>query len=231
MKTAWATVFSIIVLCVVAVVAATPAPACADSWPPATSWSEVSPCGAYRFTAHPPPLDDFYPKNEGDRPEGVLERQLGKEGWQEVWRKPLVNEIGPLSAIVSDDGRYVVTFDNWYSTGYGENVIAIYNENGSLVRSMPLTALIPDDYIETLETSTSSVRWELDKGFVDERAEAWIDVSFPVCCWPPKEPPRSLRFTLDLTDGSISRPSPSQWDLAMQEAEEVRALLYPNAVE
>lgn len=230
MKSAWVTVLSIVAVCVVAVAAFTPTPACADSWPPPKTWSATSANGACRFTAIPPPHDGFVPRDEEVRPTGILERLLPSGEWQEIWRRPLVNDVAPLTALITDDGRYVVTFDNWYSSGYGQHVVSIYRADGSLVRSRPLTDFVPSNYIETLETTTSSVYWRKGEGFALGGKTAWIDISFPVMSWPPEDR-RTLRFTVDLSDGSIGRPSDAQWQAAMQEAEKVRAVLYPNAVE
>jgi hypothetical protein len=50
----------------------------------------------------------------------------------------LVNEVAPVTALVSDDGRYLATFDNWHSRGYGDDTIVIYRTDGSLIRSLSL---------------------------------------------------------------------------------------------
>ena len=33
---------------------------------------------------------------------------------------PLVNEVSPVTALVSDSGN-TITFDNWHSVGYGDD--------------------------------------------------------------------------------------------------------------
>lgn len=50
------------------------------------------------------------------------------------WTAPLSNRVAPVSALVSDSGRYVVTFDNWDQVGYGDDVVAVYDgSNGTLL--------------------------------------------------------------------------------------------------
>ena len=49
----------------------------------------------------------------------------------EVWNRKLINKIAPVYALVSNDGQRVITLDNWHSMGYGLDVLAVYNENGT----------------------------------------------------------------------------------------------------
>lgn len=44
------------------------------------------------------------------------------------WSGPLVNEQAPVDAVVSDDGRTLVTFDEW--THLGTHAVVIYDKNG-----------------------------------------------------------------------------------------------------
>ena len=75
-----------------------------------------------------------------------------------IWQKPLLNEIGPVDAIVANNGSSVVTFDNWYSRGHGENVFVVYDENGEAKMSYELKEISPfplNDYKE----SKTSIHW------------------------------------------------------------------------
>ena len=71
----------------------------------------------------------------------------------------LVNEVSPVSALVSDDGAYVVTFDDWYSVGHGDNVVVIYRSDGTLVKKFGLEDLLTPGDIEKLPRTTSSIWW------------------------------------------------------------------------
>src|SRR4051794_20165551 len=46
-------------------------------------------------------------------------------GYAKKKQFPLANEVAPISAIVSNKGDYVVTFDNWHAVGYGDDVVLI----------------------------------------------------------------------------------------------------------
>ena len=75
-----------------------------------------------------------------------------------LWERDLENPISPYNAIVTNDGKYVVTFDDWYQLGKGENVMVVYGENGELLRKFELneiTSLSED----RLKVSVTSIWW------------------------------------------------------------------------
>lgn len=83
-----------------------------------------------------------------------------------VWERKLLNEISPVSAIVANDGSSVVTFDNWFSYGYGKNVMVVYNEKGDAKRTYSLSDISPyalNDYF----TSVSSIWWRAGAKYID----------------------------------------------------------------
>ena len=88
-----------------------------------------------------------------------------------IWKKPLLNDVCPVYAIVASDGSSVVTFDNWHSMGYGENVFVVYDENGEAKKSYELEEISPfplNDY----KITRSSIHWLSGAGFFDnERIE------------------------------------------------------------
>lgn len=71
----------------------------------------------------------------------------------------LVNEVAPVSALVSDDGRRLVTFDNWHAMGYGDDVVVIYRSDGTLVRKFSLEELLTAEDVRELPRSISSRYW------------------------------------------------------------------------
>jgi hypothetical protein len=76
------------------------------------------------------------------------------------WEINLVNEVSPVSALVSENGNYVVTFDNWHGVGYGNEVVAIYETtSGNLIWNLGLPDFLTDSDISELPTSTSSIWW------------------------------------------------------------------------
>ncbi|MBV7258778.1 hypothetical protein [Erythrobacter crassostreae] len=206
-------------------------PAQADSWLPPETRTTESANGAFRFTVEPTPIRsslDYFSQEleaeqageEVDRPApiGVLERRGDDGVWEPVWMRRLVNAVSPVTAIVADDGRFVVTFDNWYSTGFGENVIVIYGADGTLVRAMPLMALLPEDYIDALPRSVSSLSWKRDDRF--DGSHLVVDIVIP---GPDsrEQNAASVPFRIALTDGSIAFPPEAQWQNALEKARAV----------
>ena len=88
---------------------------------------------------------------------------------------PLVNPVSPVKALVSADGRHVVTFDNWYQVGYGD-VVVIYRSNGTLVKKFGLEDLFTKSDIQHFPRSVSSIWWgsghyiDDDKGILHLKA-------------------------------------------------------------
>lgn len=142
----------------------------ADSWLPPVTTTYVSKQGQYRVVVVPRNIQSplrYFESKVGNLPISVTAGPIGRlerfnEGrWQSVWLRGLINEVAPAEAIVSDDGRYVVTFDNWYSVGRGDHVLVIYAADGALVRSMRLDEIIPAYYIDALSSSVSSTYWKV----------------------------------------------------------------------
>lgn len=151
-----------------------PGAASADSWALPERQSYFSADRSLRFTVTPRALRGalgyFEDKVAGKEPagqdkEGVkeatgkLERLDSNGTWIAVWERPLLNEVAPVNALVENSGRYVVTFDNWHSVGLGDNVVVIYGADGRLIRSMTLTDIVPEDYVQILPRSVSSLWW------------------------------------------------------------------------
>lgn len=80
-----------------------------------------------------------------------------------------MNEVSPVSAIVSNDGRYFVTFDNWHSMGYGDDVVVLYRSDGSVIKKFGLEDLLTEGDVETLPHSVSSIWWGGDH-YINESA-------------------------------------------------------------
>src|SRR5262245_35300929 len=81
---------------------------------------------------------------------------------------PLVNEVSPVEALVSADGQHVVTFDNWHSVGYGDDVVVIYRSDGTLVKKFGLADLFTKSDIQHFPHSVSSIWWGSDH-YIDDK--------------------------------------------------------------
>lgn len=75
-----------------------------------------------------------------------------------VWHQNLINRVAPMQALVSNDGRYVVTLDNWASLGYGVDVVVVYDELGLMRKRVNLEAVSPFP-LNRYTRSISSLWW------------------------------------------------------------------------
>lgn len=167
----------------------------ADSWMPPTKTTYLSQDKATRLVVTPrelrSPLAYFDDKVKGREPagqavgetkrtaQGTLERREGRR-WVEVWKAPLANEVAPVSALVSNDGKHVVTFDDWHMVGLGTNAVAIYRSDGTRVRSLTLGDFLPGDYIEALPRSVSSLWWHGQDRIAADGRHVLLAVVVPV---------------------------------------------------
>ncbi len=166
----------------------------ADSWMPPSGQTYVSADGNARVTITPRALEgaleyfeDMVAEREPagqaagsdqTRPTGHLELRDGRN-WRSVWHGALVNDVAPVRALVANDGRRMVTFDNWYMTGHGENVVVIYNETGVVVRSFTLSDLLPDYYVAALPHSVSSIQWGGEHRLDEQGDRLILEVAIP----------------------------------------------------
>lgn len=214
----------------VALVVTAPA-AHADTWARATTQQYASADGAWRLTIEPRDLTGnlayFRDKVEGkEQPGGVAgDARTTAAGTMEhcvsgscrrVWRRALLNDVAPVSAVVTNGGR-VITFDNWHSTGFGANAVVIYNMQGAPLRRMSLPEFLPRDYVIALPRSVSSLQWRgKPRALADGRR-----VAVPVVVPSPSGEYSDLRHVdvvFDLTSGVVSLPPDNVWLPALAQA-------------
>lgn len=82
-----------------------------------------------------------------------------------IWKKKLINKICPVTAIVSNDGSSIVTFDNWYSKSYGNDLMVVYNELGDLKRRFQFEDISPFP-IKSYPRSKSSLLLMSDEKYI-----------------------------------------------------------------
>lgn len=165
------TVRRLFFLCVVVVFVAI-CPVRADDWPPPVEKTVCSANGAFCLKITPKMLPGQLAylrkverkggnkKKEKNVCKGEFFTRDNKGNLSALWIVQLVNEDSPVSAIVSDDGKYVVTFDNWGTVGLGDNVVAIYRGgDGGLVKKLALADFITEEDISNLSRSVSSIWW------------------------------------------------------------------------
>lgn len=155
----------------------------ADSWQLPKKERYFSPNKKYYLEVTPKKLESqlkyFEDKVEGrnnagalkeakdNRAKGVFYARRADGRYSKKWEFPLVNEVSPVSALVSSSGNYVITFDNWHSVGYGDDVVVIYRSNGTLVKKFGLEDVLTEGDIETLSHSVSSIWWG-GEHYIDE---------------------------------------------------------------
>jgi TonB family protein len=147
----------------------------ADSWALPEKRKYYSPDRKYYFEVKPKKLESqlqyFSDKVDGKENAGAAKEvkenyakgafyaRRADGGYERRWKIALVNEVAPVDALVSGSGQYVVTFDNWHSVGYGDNVVVIYDAQGALVKKFGLEDLLTEGDIETFTRSASSIHW------------------------------------------------------------------------
>lgn len=211
-----------------AVLFAAPVPAGADSWRPPQPQTYVSPHKTARLRVQPRVVDDrleyFHTKVAGGtlagrQPRGLVERLVDGK-WVRAWEGPLVNETAPVSALVSDDGAHAVTFDNWHSMGLGGNVVVIYRRDGTVVRALALSDILPDDYVRALPRSVSSLWWRGEHRL--EGGQLLLQVVVPSNSSLDAKR-QYVQLAVDLASGRVVPPTGAEWERAMAAARPIAA--------
>jgi WD40 repeat protein len=71
----------------------------------------------------------------------------------------LRNPESPVTAVVTNDAHFLVTFDDWFAVGTTDNAIVIYDLLNGDVSNYRLEDFLPEDFRNKLERSISSVEW------------------------------------------------------------------------
>lgn len=169
------------------------ASAFADSWLPPKVQSHESADGNWKLTIYPrgltSQLDYFKDKVDGKSnaggipgdsqasPIGHMQRKQGGR-WLTAWKAPLVNDVSPVEAVVSNDGT-TATFDNWHSVGWGDDAVVLYAADGRQIRKFGLSAFLPRHYINAVPRSVSSIHWRGKPRIDEARRELVIPVVVP----------------------------------------------------
>ena len=201
------------------IVVLVPGTAAADSWALPDVKESHSPSGDFRVTVFPKTLssqldyfsDQVEGKEDPGAAEGVPENfaravlpKLDTSGaFIPVSEFRLLNEVAPVTTLVADSGRWVVTLDNWHSVGYGSSVVVIYRQDGSVVQSFAIEDLLTEADVARLPRTVSSRYWR-DSVEIDEAtSELILTVSrcrFERDC---SDPPVPLK--VDLETGALQQ--------------------------
>ena len=100
--------------------------------------------------------------------------KISTAGATVVWKKKLINKICPVTAIVSNDGSSIVTFDNWYSKSYGDDLMVVYNQQGDLKKRNKFEEVSPFP-LKDYPQSKASLLLISDQKYIDNDR---IEISF-----------------------------------------------------
>lgn len=214
---------------------ALPGAANADSWAPATKIVVESPDRRHRLTMTPRELSSNLAYFEdavaqkpkpGQRPgrdasaRGRLEGRTADGRWGTIWDKPLANDVAPVDVVVAPSGRVVATLDNWHFVGRGENVLVFYGSDGTLIRSLKLSDLLPDFYIKALPSSVSSTRWRSDVRF---GADGRLIIPILQPSDDRSDHSKTVDMMVDPANGGLVPVDPAKWSVALDAARRVAA--------
>lgn len=141
----------------------------------------------------------------GDGPRAFFYSVGPEDKLDQVASFKLVNEVAPLHALVSGDGRYLVTFDNWHSAGYGDNVIVIYRADGALVRSLSLEDILTTKDLAALPRSASSILW--GSGHSLDESQGLLVLRLSQFTGPDVSLENPPQIAIRLTDGMPLQPA------------------------
>jgi hypothetical protein len=91
-------------------------------------------------------IQDFTGVQPGSWPtatKGVLSKQEKTGDYATVWSVTLVNQCGPGTVLVPNDGRDVVTLGDWFPRPE-ENFVVVYGGDGRVIKRWSLNDLLAD---------------------------------------------------------------------------------------
>jgi hypothetical protein len=210
-----------------------PVRAFADEWLPPKVETYYSQNHHARFTVTPRDISnplayfDGKVRNEqlaGQRPgskqtvaRGILEKQDSDRHWTVVWDRALVNDVSPVSAVVANSARYVVTFDNWHSMGWGNDAVVVYGPGGSIIRSLGLNDILPGDYVYALPRSVSSIWWSGEHRIAEPNDILILKVAIP-SEGDDRSNPQYAELPILLATGQVQSPAAGSWQQALAQA-------------
>jgi hypothetical protein len=154
----------------------------------AASWSLASPKGDARATFAP---------GAGGLATVVVEQRTQK-GWSLAWRGALRPEFTATSALLADDGRLVIFADAASDRG---DAIVLHDARGRVVRELDLGLFLPTAYVQALPRDEGGVHWRREAKLAGAQDSAEFSVAVPGSTAGASGP--SLRFSIDLRDGSV----------------------------
>ena len=105
--------------------------------------------------------------NTSNNCKAILFKRASKTGYVPVWSEYIVGAELPDKVLVANSGKYVIAF---YSFGVysANNALAIYDQNGKLVKQYKLNELASPEEIRNMPSIEVSTNW-YGETFVDKK--------------------------------------------------------------
>lgn len=119
---------------------------------------------------------------------------------REMWTVQLEYDGLPESASISNDGAYVVTFEDLYTTIADEPVIVIYSgSSGSVVKKLVLADFLTKSDVINLRESGNLYDWQRKPAEIDyDRNQMLLSVTKP-----PRGSENFFNVRIDLANGAV----------------------------
>jgi hypothetical protein len=113
----------------------------------------------------------------------------------------LRNPAGPGEALISNDARFLVTFDEVCESGMSENDVVIYDLEKDITVACSIEDFLPKTHRESLPRSISHIDWRDSHPYLNEDRKVWIRPScnikgdfsividlttYSITLWPPQ---------------------------------------------
>lgn len=132
--------------------------------------------------------------------------------------KPLVNDVSPVAALVSNGGHRIVTFDNWHSMGFGPDVIVFYDGDGKVLRSIGLEDIFPKWFVAAQPRSASSIWWRGAPRISADGKDIVVPIALPHNAEDTGGDSPTLDLPFRLSDGEPLELTGPAWTSAMGQA-------------
>ena len=113
----------------------------------------------------------------------------------------LRNRIGPSTAIISNDARFLVTFDEFCESGMSENDVVIYDFEKEITISCAIEDFLPKAYRESLHRSVSHIDWRDAHPYLNDE-DRYVRI------YPSSNTKADFSVVVDLTSYSITLDPP-----------------------
>jgi hypothetical protein len=134
----------------------------ADTWSAAPVQVVVSPDGSALLRVSPG-------KQDSHASAVVLRYDPQSGGYQKAAEFQLRNPVAPHAVVITNDGKYIVTFDDWGEIGRTENVVVVYRGTGEYLKSWALNDIFTNEERRKFTSSVSSTWWRGEVNLLEDR--------------------------------------------------------------